>query len=71
MRLKVSRKFFEGVKLADKPGYQLAWRAGIHPVALSKILHGYDRVKPNDRRVLAVAAVLGLKPEDCFEQADD
>ena len=68
MTIRISKKFYEAVKLADKPGYKLAWKAGIHPVVLSKILHGYDQVKRNDERVLKVAKVIGLKPEECFEE---
>ncbi len=67
--IRVSRRFIEAVKLADKPAYKIAWEAGIHPVLLSKILHGYDRIWPNDRRVKAVAKVLGLDPQECFEGA--
>lgn len=65
--VKVSQKFFEAVKLADRPAYKIAWEAGLHPVILSKILHGYDKLWPNDRRVIAVARVLGLQPQECFE----
>ena len=64
----VSRKFIEAVKLGGKPAYKVAWEAGVHPVFLSKILHGYDRLWPNDRRVIAVAKVLGLQPEECFQE---
>jgi len=66
--MKVSKKFIEAVKLADHPAYKIAWEAGLHPVVLSKILHGYDRLWPNDRRVIAVAKVLGLQPEECFQE---
>jgi hypothetical protein len=65
--VKVSQKFFEAVKLANRPAYKIAWEANLHPVILSKILHGYDRIWPNDRRVIAVAKVLGLNPDECFE----
>ncbi|MGD0917777.1 MAG: helix-turn-helix domain-containing protein [Thermodesulfobacteriota bacterium] len=71
--LKISQKFFGAVKLANRPAYRIALDAGLHPVTLSKILHGYDRIWPNDHRVIAVAKVLGLKPDECFEResADD
>ncbi len=69
--IRVSRKFIETVKLADKPAYKIAWEAGIHPVLLSKIIHGYDRIWPNDRRVIAVGKVLNLKPDDCFEKVSN
>lgn len=66
---KVSPKFYGAVKLADRPAYRIALEAGIHPVTLSKILHGYNRIWPNDRRVIAVGRILGLRPEECFENA--
>jgi hypothetical protein len=65
--MKVSRKFTEAVKMADRPAYKIAWEAGIHPVLLSKILHGYERLRPNDCRVMKIARILGLNPEDCLE----
>ena len=68
--IKVSRRFYEAVKLADRPSYRIAIEAGIHPVLLSKIIHGYERIRPNDRRVLAVGKVLGLRPEDCFSSEE-
>ena len=63
----ISRRFMEAVKLANEPAYRIAWRAGIHPATLSKIIHGAERVSQGDRRVLAVARVLGLVPDECFE----
>ncbi len=64
--LRVSKRFIEAVKLGDRPGYKIAQEAGLHPVQLSKIITGYDKVWPNDRRVLAVAKVIGLDPKECF-----
>ena len=68
--LRVSRRFYEAIKLNEQPGYKIAWKAGIHPVTLSRILHGYDRVYPNDRRVISVGKVLGLQPVECFEDKE-
>jgi lambda repressor-like predicted transcriptional regulator len=64
----ISRRFLEAVKLAPEPSYRLAWRAGLHPSTLSKILHGAVRVGPRDPRVLAIAKVLGLDPAECFAE---
>lgn len=64
---RVSRDFIVGVKLAQEPAYRIAKRAGIHPVTLSKLVTGYLEPAPDDHRVLAVAKVLGLPPEGCFE----
>ena len=65
--LKVSQKFFGAVKLANRPAYRIALEAGLHPVTFSKILHGYARLWPNDRRVIAIGKILGLEPEECFD----
>uniref|UniRef100_A0A7V3KMN2 XRE family transcriptional regulator n=1 Tax=candidate division WOR-3 bacterium TaxID=2052148 RepID=A0A7V3KMN2_UNCW3 len=65
---KVSRKFIERLKLGTQPAYRVAWRAKIHPVILSKLIHGAEKVWPNDRRIIAVGKILGLSPEECFEE---
>jgi hypothetical protein len=63
----LSWKFITALKMNPKPAYKIAWEAGIHPSLLSKLLHGCERVKPGDERIIAVGAILGLEPEDCFE----
>ena len=67
--MQVSRKFIAALKINSKPAYQIAWEAGIHPTLLSKLLHGCERIKLNDERIIAVGEILGLKPEECFESA--
>lgn len=63
----LSRRFIESVKLSPTPAYRIAFKAGIHPATLSKLLSGAERVKPNDPRVVAVGAVIGLAAHECFE----
>ncbi|MEI6127536.1 MAG: hypothetical protein WCQ99_13400 [Pseudomonadota bacterium] len=63
----LNQKFIHAIKTAGIPAYQIALKANVPPWALYKIKCGIDRPKPGDIRVLAVAAVLGLSPEDCFE----
>jgi transcriptional regulator with XRE-family HTH domain len=67
----ISRKVKEAVKLSDLKGYEIAHLAGIHPSTLSRIVNGIDEVKPGDPRVIRIAKVLGLRPEDCFEQGEN
>ena len=67
----LSRKFIAAVKLSPMREYQIAHLAGLHPSTLSKIINGIERVIPNDQRVLKVAKVLGLAPEECFEHPYD
>jgi hypothetical protein len=64
----VSQKLKIAVFLSNKPSYKIAQEADMHPSTLSKILRGIEQVKPDDPRVIAVARVLGLSPEECFEQ---
>jgi hypothetical protein len=64
----LSRTFVAAVKLSDRPQYQIAFEAGIHPSTLSRLLHAAERIAPNDRRVLAVARVLGLTADQCFTE---
>lgn len=63
----VSRLFKTEVKLNDRPAYRIAKEAGIHPCTLSQIMSGYIEVQPGDRRVAAVARVLGLDEVSCYE----
>ena len=56
------------VKTSRMKGYEIANAAGIHPATLSKLLWEVRAVRPDDDRVIAVAKVLGLSPEECFEE---
>jgi len=66
----VSRKLRARVKLSRYRQYELARAAGLHPTVFSKILNGAEPVKPNDPRVIAIGRVMGLEPEQCFEEAN-
>jgi len=66
----ISIKLKAAIKLNDKRQYQIAHEAGLNPSTLSKIICGIERVKEGDPRVLSVAKVLGLKQEECFENAE-
>jgi len=66
MQSSLSREFVIAAKLSALPMYRIAQKANLHPSTLSKIITGAERITPNDRRVLAVAKVLGLSPEQCF-----
>ena len=67
--MRITRKFYEAVKLADRPAYKIAQEAKVDPGVLSGILTGRLKVWPNDRRVIAVGKVLGLSPEECLESS--
>ncbi len=63
----ISKTLRNAIRLSDLRSYEIAHRAGIHPSTLSKILCGIERADPGDPRVIAIARVLELSPEDCFE----
>ncbi len=66
----VSRKLIETVKLSDSKAYEIAHKAEIHPSTLSKILNGIEDVRKGDPRVLRIAKVLSLRPDECFEELE-
>ena len=69
--MQISKRFIAAIKLGRTPAYEIAHRAALHPATLSKIISGAEHIKPNDHRVLAVAKVLGLKPDECFENGSE
>lgn len=68
--MRVSQRFITALKLSTRPAYQIAWEVGLHPSLLSKLLHGIERIKPNDKRIVAVGEILGLEAEECFETSE-
>lgn len=68
-KLVLSRHLFEAVKLSPERGYIIAQRAGISSSLLSRLLHGAERIRPQDPRVLAIAQVVGIPPERAFTRA--
>jgi hypothetical protein len=67
LELRVSRQLYEAIKLSDQPAYRIALQADIHPAVLSRLLHGYERIKPDDARVLRVARIVGVPADRAFE----
>jgi hypothetical protein len=63
----VSKQFLKAIRIAGLPLYEIAHKAGIHPVALYKISCGHDKPVPGDRRIIAIGRVLGLKEDELFE----
>ena len=48
--------------------YDIARRAGLHHTTVSLLMHDALRLKPKDRRVLALARVLGVPQDRAFEK---
>jgi hypothetical protein len=64
----LSREFRIAVKFDDgRPQWRIAMAAGVSPHLLSRWLSGYGRVRPDDPRLLRVAAEVGISPERLFE----
>ena len=70
MTTKVSNTFKEAIKDSPFPRFEIAVAAGLHPSTLSQLLCGIREVKPEDPRIIAVGAVLGLKGEECFTEQE-
>jgi transcriptional regulator with XRE-family HTH domain len=69
--MRLSREFLIAVKLADRPMWKIAAAAGVSPTVLSRWLSGYQRVRPDDPRLLRVAAALGVPPDRLFESGPE
>ena len=65
-KVRISRDLFAAVKLPETKAYVIAERAGIDAVTLSRILHGTQRLRPGDPRVLAVAPEVGVPASRAF-----
>ena len=68
--LSVSNKLKAAVKLNDVPAYRIAQKANVDPCTLSKLICGITQVKIDDPRVIAVGEILGIPPEDCFQEVE-
>jgi hypothetical protein len=64
----VSQKLIAAIKLNHLPAYKIAWSADVNPTMLSKLINGIEQPKPNDQRIINVGKILGIPPEDCFEE---
>ena len=66
--LSISQKLKAAVKLSDLPAYKIAQQANLDPSTLSKLICGITKIKPQDHRVIAVGHVLGIPPDECFQE---
>ena len=64
--VRISQDLFTAVKLSPTKSYVIAERAGIDAATLSRILHGAQRLRPGDPRVLAVAREVGVPASRAF-----
>ena len=66
----LSTQFRTRLVFSGEPAYRIAIRAGVHPSTLSKILHGAERVRPDDPRVIRVGKEIGLSATECFSEGE-
>ena len=64
----VSKAFKIAVKLADRPAWKIAQQAEIPATDLYKLMSGATIARPGNTKVIRVGKILGLKPEECFEE---
>jgi len=69
--MQLSIKLISAIKLCERPAYKIAWAAGVHPVTLSKLIHGAEKIRPNDPRIIRVGQELGLRADECFDFKED
>jgi hypothetical protein len=62
----ISQKFRAAVKLHSMRDFKIAQAADINPSILSRIVTGALQVEKGDKRVKAVAEVLGIPVSECF-----
>ena len=62
LRVAVWRRRIHGEKQ-----YEIAHRANLHPSVLSALLNAIIPIRPNDERVKAIGAAVGVPPDECFE----
>lgn len=64
----ISRELIARLRHASLEMSFFANMVGVAPCTLSQWLHGRIRVRPGDDRVIRIGRVLGLKPEECFDE---
>ena len=71
MPTKVSERFKAAYRLYDRgPRYRVSIAVGQGPEWLCKVVLGLKRVESGDPQVIAAGKLLGLRPEQCFEDCE-
>lgn len=63
----LSAKFLAALNAATLPKYKIARLAGCNPVTFWKLTSGFQEPRHNDERLIKVAKLLGLRPDEVFE----
>jgi hypothetical protein len=67
----LSEELIRAIRFSNKKNYEIAQEAGLHYSTLSRMIHGIERVRDGDPRVLKLGAVLGISTEKLFEPKAD
>jgi hypothetical protein len=70
IQTKLSNAFRVALRMSDRPQYQLAIEVGLPPTTLSKLAHGAMPPDPDDKRLIELGALLGLRKEELFTTED-
>lgn len=70
IRYRATRAAIVAVKLHRLRAYELAQRAGLDDTMLSRWIRGRRGLAPEDRRLIRLARLLGLRPEECVEEVN-
>lgn len=63
----VSKKLKDAVRTHEKPAFEIAYLAGLHPSTVSQLINELVRVNEDDERVTRIGEVVGVSPGECFE----
>jgi transcriptional regulator with XRE-family HTH domain len=66
--MRLSDTLRAAIRISRKRQYELAHGIGVCPQTLSAWVNGIYPVQPNDRRILKLAALLGVPADDAFAE---
>jgi hypothetical protein len=67
-RVWASKALFLAIKGAGRPAYRIATETALSPQDISKLIRGAIPVRPDDPRVLRLAAAVGLPAAKAFSR---
>jgi len=66
--MRVTDNFKARLWLDNRKAWKIAVEAGVNPTVLSRIVGGHEKLRANDDRVVRIGKILGLSPDQCFNQ---
>ena len=65
---RITERFRQAAKLSSVPLYRLSQEVGIAPHTIYRMVRGIQSVSPDDQRIIALGAKLGVPPEECVDR---